>query len=465
MLTISELKNIRGIIKLENIIDDSILLTGGFIDSRICTEGSIYFCLKGRFVDGHDYIGNAIDNGSKLVVVDKSYKCLNDDCAGMKYPLLYCDDVENCMGQISKLWIAKSEAKIIGITGTNGKTTTKDYLLSILKSKFDNVIATKGNFNNFQGVPLTIFRITKDTDIAIIEMGTNDKGEIKYLSDIVNPDIALITNIGKGHLEKLEDELGVFEEKYSLFKQVINHKASGTIFVNLDDKYLQTIPDRSSCLVQVMKFFSLEKHDFYKESVHFSNIDVTENGYGKFEYNDLTIVLNSFGKLNVKNALAAISIAEFLGVDKVQIKEAIERTIISEKRGEVKKINNSEIILDCYNANPTSMMEVLESFSSISEDIFFIIGDMLELGASSSEEHTKIGEFINKNEFKFGLIYVFGEEMRVCFEKIKDLKNVKYFTDFEKMRIEFINEFDNYKKIVFKASRGKELENLIEGLK
>jgi len=458
LLRIEELKNIKVSVKIENIEDDSVFLSSGQIDSRLCSEGSIYFCLKGRYSDGHDYIKGAINNGAKLAVVDKNFV---PDSGNGKFPLLYCDNVELFMGHIAKLWIAKSGAKIIGITGTNGKTTTKDYLLEILKTKFKNVVATKGNFNNFQGVPLTIFNISSETEIAIIEIGTNSKGEIKYLADIVNPDIAIITNIGKGHLEKLGDELGVFEEKYSLFKQVINHKARGTIFVNLDDKYLKTIPERSSCLVQVMRFISLEKHDFYEKGVYFSNIGTDKNGYGKFTYKDIVITLNSFGELNLRNALAAISIADLLGIDVLDMKKALESVKISSKRGEVKVIGNSEIILDCYNANPSSMIEILKTFSKISKDTFFVIGDMLELGNSSVIEHSNIGKYIIEEDIRFGKIFIFGNEMKYCYDELLKIPNVHYFNDFDLMKKEFGLEYPSHKRIVFKASRGMELEKLL----
>ena len=462
MLRIDDIKNIKGSVKVENIVDSSILLSSGQIDSRLCKEGSIYFCLKGRYSDGHDYIESAIKNGAKLAVVDKDFKPVS---SSNKFPLLYCDNVELCMGSIAKLWIAKSGAKIIGITGTNGKTTTKDYLLAILKTKFKNVVATKGNFNNFQGVPLTIFNISSVTEIAIIEIGTNSKGEIKYLADIVNPDIAIITNIGKGHLEKLGDELGVFEEKYSLFKQVINHKERGTIFVNLDDNYLQTIPERSSCLVQVMRFFSLEKNDFYENGIYFSNIGTDENGYGKFTYKNIAITLNSFGELNLRNALAAISIADLLGVDALDMKRALESVTISSKRGEVKVIGDSEVILDCYNANPTSMIEVLSTFSKIYKDTFFVIGDMLELGNSSLIEHSNIGKYIVEENIRFGKLFIYGNEMKCCYSELLKTPNVHYFNDFDLMKKEFSMEYPRYKKIVLKASRGMELEKLLNNIK
>ena len=442
MFFIGDLINIAGT-RFEH-CDYSVQLSGGVIDSRLCSKGFIYFALKGSKADGHDFIGKAIDNGAVLAVVENGYQNKEN------YPVMYCADVEKYMGLLARKWRNGLSAKILAITGTNGKTSTKEMLFAILSKKYKTV-KTVGNYNNQQGVPLTIFNINDETEIAIVEMGTNHFGEIGNLCEIADPDLGMITNIGAGHLESFGDKFGVLKAKLEMYHYL--HNKNRLFFLNKDDQLLASaVVDKS-----YVKTFGLAvANDF-----HIENVGVNKDGFGRFDYRNIEIELGIKGMMHCRNALAASAFAESLGINAETIAEALNGFSVDLKRGESVKYGSSEVIMDCYNANPSSMMEAVKDLSSLDEGCFFVLADMLELGSSSESEHRELGRFLN--EISFVKLFLFGEEMEFCYQEMDDNDDrICYYNDFKLMKKDFDAIAADYLRIMLKGSRSMKLERLLD---
>jgi UDP-N-acetylmuramoyl-tripeptide--D-alanyl-D-alanine ligase len=440
MVKMSELLDAHGIIRYENLDNDRIV-TGGRTDSRQILSGDIYFALKGQNSDGHDFIAQAFEKKMSAAVVSADY--INNSC----FPVIYSKDVEKTLGGIANIWRKMHSAKIIGITGTNGKTTTKEMLAGILSNKF-RLISTFKNYNNQIGVPLTLLSIKEDTEVAIVELGTNHFGEIKYLSEISDPDLGIITNIGEGHLEFLRDKSGVFEEKKELFEHI--NKRGGKIFVNTDDEYLRSWKNGN-----ITTFGFTGTPD-----IKFENVIINENGFPEFRFKNIPAVMNVPGKLNLKNALAAAALADELGVPPEKITESLRSYKSSDKRYELVRFNNSQILLDCYNANPTSMEYFLNDISAMGRDFSVILGDMLELGSTSSGSHNRIADLAESLGFSQVLLY--GSEMKSAFIRRKFKGSVSFYESFDQRKEKFIELTAKGGKIAVKGSRGMKLEKLME---
>ena len=354
MVRLSELLNISSVNGYEH-VDKTAFVTGGKTDSRLITAGDLYFAFRGQNTDGHDFIPQCAEKGMAAAVVEKNYKNTG------KFPVVYSTDVEKTLGEFAASWRKLHKAKIIGITGTNGKTTTKEILSKILSSKF-RVISTFKNYNNQIGVPLTLLSINDDTEIAIVELGTNHPGEIEYLSRLSDPDIGIITNIGEGHLEFFKDKKGVYLEKSSLFEYL--YKKGGRIYLNTDDEYLY---EWEKGIVTTFGFKN-------SPDITFENIELNEKGLPEFSFNGTRASLSVPGMLNLKNALAASAIAFGLGMSSEDITRSLKEYRSADKRYELVRYKNSDVILDCYNANPTSMENFLNDISLMGKDFVLILG-------------------------------------------------------------------------------------------
>ena len=440
MIKLSEILELPSISKFE-FIDMDKTITGGAIDSREVKDGYLYFSLKGRNADGHNFIGNALDENISAAIVEVGYDNSNN------FPVIYSEDVEITMGEIASFWRSRSKAKIIAITGSNGKTTTKEMLYDILKDEF-KTIRTLKNYNNHQGVPLTLLNIKEETEYAIIEMGANHHGEIGYLSKIVAPDMGIITNIGDAHLEFFGSKEGVKKAKEELFEYIHDH--NGIVFVNSDDEYLKNWNKGN-----IVTYGSTED-----SSYSYSEVGIDEYGNGQFNYNHQKIKLSLPGVLNVKNAIAATTIAKHIGIKDSVIKEKLKNFKPYDKRYEEINYKNSKVILDCYNANPSSMKGIINDMAEINDSYIFILGDMFELGESSKEEHRNIGVLFNS--IKFRKLLLIGEDMKYCYDAIIDKNKVNFFNSIDELQEEFDILTNNEERIIIKASRGLKLERLVE---
>ncbi len=384
--------------------------TGGISnDTRTLKKGDFFVCLKGENFDGNQFAQKALELGAAYVVIDNPEYNINDNRIIL---------VENSLITLQKL--ANFHRKqfnipVIGITGTNGKTTTKELMQAVLSKKY-NVLYTLGNYNNHIGVPLTLLRIDNRHELAIIEMGASKPGDIKELCEIAEPTHGIITNIGKAHLEGMGDMEGVINTKKELYDFISQNK--GHLFVNADDKLLNNIiPEHCT-----KTSYGIQKADITGELIQLSPfIKMT---WKIKNYTSPLFETKMIGEYNFYNFLSAISIGVFFNVENELITDAIKNYVPENKRSQVVKTTKNTLIMDCYNANPTSMSSSLRSFSMIQNDNkLCILGAMKELGESSEKEHEKIIRLIEELNLK---CYTVGEEYDSINSKrvIEKAKNV-----------------------------------------
>lgn len=443
MLTIKEVQDHFKDYSFINTNQES-LITGFEIDSRNVTSGKVFFALKGDNTDGHNYLEKAVKNGAILCVISENYQGDPD------FPYLKCASPELFLQKLAMLFRRKSKATVIAITGTNGKTTTKDLLVSVLEKKY-KVLGTKGNFNNLLGVPITLGNLTRDTDIAVIEMGINHFGELTKLAEIADPDYGFITNIGNGHLEALHDLKGVLRAKTELFNYL--EKKGKTFFLNSSDKLLADfVADHQNGKVEIIDY--AKKYNL--------KVSINKSGQSRLVENGFDYSLNSFGLYNALNAQAAAGIGRFFNVSKENIKSALRYSKKSANRGEILKIRNTCIIKDCYNANPTSLESAITMAAGKEyKDLLFVLGDMLELGEKSKVLHENVAYQLKDIVNSTALLY--GKEMEICFKKLKELDySVKHFYKQAELKKEFQKVLDKFDLVLIKGSRRMELEKLLE---
>ena len=411
-------------------------------DSRNIKPDSIFFALKGENFNGNEFAESALKEGAEYAVIDEENFNKSN-----RFIL-----VENVLETLQKLAVyhrGKINLPVIGITGTNGKTTTKELMAAVLKKKF-KVVATSGNFNNHIGVPLTVLGISKDTEIAIIEMGANHIGEISALCNISKPGFGIITNIGKAHLVGFGSIEAIIKAKAELYKFISNNE--GLVFVNSDNntlkqlaKYLQKVTygtsENSNCRTKIIS------------SDPFVEI-LWNSGFG-----DVSIKSNLVGKYNFENILAAICVGDYFNVKIENIAQAIEEYIPQNNRSQFINTKKNKIFLDAYNANPSSMEAAIRNFAELDfKNKILIIGDMLELGDESLSEHRNILELIRK--LGFDNVFLIGAEF---YEANKNSGHKIFPKTEDAMQWFEANRLENA-TIFIKGSRGIKLEPLIKVL-
>ena len=402
-------------------------------DTRLINKGSIFFALKGENFDGNKFAEEAIKNGASYAVIDD--QSLNNP------KFIKVKNVLKSLQDLSKFHRSKLlKTKIIALTGSNGKTTTKELISEVLKKKY-KIISTIGNLNNHIGVPLTLLRIKQNTEIAIVEMGANHLNEIKLLTDIINPDFGLITNFGKAHLEGFGSIEGVIKGKSELYDFLIKNDKKA--FINNDD-YIQ-----NQFIGNKISFSKEDKSNYiFKE--------VKDTNYAGLNYNDFIVDSKLTGNYNYHNIAFATSVGLYFNISIEKIKEAISNYIPSNNRSQIIKKNNKLIILDAYNANPTSMISAINSLIEKQGNKSVILGDMFELGNQSEKEHHDLIDFCVKNNFEN--IFLIGNE----FFKQKDKFEIPFFYKTKDELNKHIKKFPiTSKYILIKGSRGMRMENLI----
>ena len=402
-------------------------------DTRLINKGSIFFALKGENFDGNKFAEEAIKNGASYAVVDD--QSLNNP------KFIKVKNVLKSLQDLSKFHRSKLlKTKIIALTGSNGKTTTKELISEVLKKKY-KIISTIGNLNNHIGVPLTLLRIKQNTEIAIVEMGANHLNEIKLLTDLINPDFGLITNFGKAHLEGFGSIEGVIKGKSELYDFLIKNDKKA--FINNDD-YIQ-----NQFIGNKISFSKEDKSNYiFKE--------VKDTNYAGLNYNDFIVDSKLTGNYNYHNIAFATSIGLYFNISIEKIKEAISNYIPSNNRSQIIKKNNKLIILDAYNANPTSMISAINSLIKKQGNKSVILGDMFELGNQSEKEHHDLIDFCVKNNFEN--IFLIGNE----FFKQKDKFEIPFFYKTKDELNKHIKKFPiTSKYILIKGSRVMRMENLI----
>ena len=349
--------------------------TGVSTDTRTINKDNLFICLSGDRYDANEFAQQAITNGAKYVISSDRARC-ND------INTFFVTDTLQFLQQLAHHHRKQFNIPIIGITGSNGKTTTKELINAVLETEL-NVLCTKGNLNNHIGVPLTLLQLNATHEIGIIEMGANKPGDIEELCDIAEPTHGIITNIGRAHLEGFGNFEGVLNKKLALYRSIKANQ--GIIFYNGDDSIL------SQQLPQIRTInYSVEKPSYCRGKI----IGLTP--YVTFEYSIEEVISSEIkthliGAYNLYNFLAAVCIGNYFNIPAQLIQKGLENYIPSNNRSQVLETKRNTLILDCYNANPSSMKAALESFSQIShEQKVAILGDMLELGTVSEEEHEAI---------------------------------------------------------------------------
>ena len=412
-------------------------------DTRKIEKNALFFCLRGENFNGNKFAKEALQKGAAFVVIDDSEYFKENS----QYILV--EDCLKSLQELAKYHRLQFDIPVIGLTGSNGKTTTKELIYSVLSEQF-NTTATFGNLNNHIGVPLTLLRINKNTEIALIEMGANHLKEIEFLCNITKPTHGYITNFGKAHLEGFGSIEGVIQGKSELYKSLENTK--GTALINSEDK------------LQVRLTKNQAKQQFGNKE---ADIVITSNNYTTKDNNHLSVsfqstIINSKlkGTYNYSNIKAAVAFGFIFDISLEKIKKGIEGYIPKNNRSQWLKTERNTVVLDAYNANPSSMTVALESLlNSDTKNKILILGDMLELGDYTADEHQKIIEILNKKTPE--TVILVGKEFKKTktsnsnFHKFEETKDV----------IPFLQKknFQN-KTILIKGSRGIALEVLQEYL-
>lgn len=432
--------------QLEELYSIFIKSTGVCIDTRQITKDCIFWGLPGSNTDGGQFAEMSLVKGALLAVRQSTSPSENPRIIHSENALLF-------LQELASYHRKQFDIPVIAITGTNGKTTTKELVSTVLASHY-KTHATKGNFNNHLGVPLTLLEMKTDTEIAVIEMGANSIGEIAELCEIAKPTCGLITNIGKAHLEGFGSVEGIKKAKSELYKYL--EKTRGWIFINTDEKELvelsrniqKKIEYGSSDLNHLFQFSSEVK----LESIDpFLVVSFNSTDYGRIMVNTKLI-----GSYNFPNIMSAIVIGQYFKVPDLRIKEALENYIPSNNRSQIIKKDSNTIILDAYNANPSSMQKAIENLKMMGgENKLAILGDMFELGSTSIAEHQQIvKECINS---KIGKAVFVGQE----FSKTMIPDNYISFTTIDETKDWFSQQSFHDTTILIKGSRGMKMESLL----
>jgi len=426
------------------------------IDSRNIRANTLFIALKGNRFDGHNFVKDAIKNGAEAIVINKSRLNQFND---IKVPIVTVKDTKLALGDIARIWRKKLHTKIIGITGSSGKTTVKDMLAQMLSEKY-KVNKTESNNNNHIGVPLAILNTNEKHQALVAELGTNHFGEIPYTANILSPDYSLITNIGDSHLEFLKNREGVWKEKSFLFEETIRN--GGKVFLNFDDPILKAKYLRKGNWIS---YGFSGRVDVQGEIKSFTEDGkpVIEITYKKKNYE---FTLPIYGEQSAKNFLACCAVALEFGMSIAQIKNTVSRLKAPSGRLDVQRFINFILIDDTYNANPDSTKAAIELVGRIKtfKKKILILGDMLELGKTSIKLHQRLKNVIVNS--KVDEVYTVGSKMKHLYEKF-DRTNLLaiHFTkrEFFKSYIKHINFNDSV--ILVKGSRGMRMEEFVSEIK
>jgi UDP-N-acetylmuramoyl-tripeptide--D-alanyl-D-alanine ligase len=414
-------------------------------DTRTITPGSIFFALKGENFNGNKFAKQALESGCAYAVIDEEEYWENDR-------VLLVKDVLSALQDLARHHRAKLNIPVIGITGSNGKTTTKELISTVLSRKY-RTYATKGNLNNHIGVPLTILSISKDQEMAVVEMGANHIGEIAMLCTISQPTHGIITNIGKAHLEGFGSPQGVIKAKNELYQHI--HAHGGTLFVNRDNPLLTDLSKDA----EKYTYGTSADADITGEYIGV-NPFVLLRWRSQLDPNPLnvkeTVETQIIGKYNFENLLAAACIGYYFEVSEEEINAALKSYAPSNNRSQVMKKGTNTVLLDAYNANPTSMAAAIDNFAELKgENKLLILGDMLELGNETAKEHQHITDLLRQKKLSNAVLV--GDH----FSKVNDTGAKLFGSADEALEWLKAQRIENT-IILIKGSRGVKLEKLVE---
>ena len=412
------------------------------IDSRRVCDKSLFIAIKGENFDGHDFIEQAFINGAICVLSEKMLD--------IKKNFIKIESSQQALLDLAECYRSLFKIKVVAVTGSYGKTTVKDLIADVLKSKY-KVVKSMGNFNNNIGLPLSVFKINDETEILVLEMGTNHFGEISVLSKVAKPDICVINNIGVAHIENFLDKDGILKAKSEIFDYASKNFIS---ILNGDDDYLRKIKlDRARVFYCGFK----KNNDIYIEEIS------QDKKNFKVNVMDCEINLKFINEMFIKNCIMAIGVGEYFGIEDKDIKQAIENFKFKNMRMELINIKDKfYVINDAYNANPDSMKGAIDNLvlfdkKGVKKKIC-ILGDMFELGDRAKEFHAKIGRYINDK--KLDLVICIGELAKNIFTEINKVDK-EYYESKEKF-FDGMDKFDFSESVVLvKASRGMNFEEIV----
>ena len=417
-------------------------------DTRKISEGDLFIPLKGENFDGHKFIEQAFEKGALC--------CLSAENTESEKAVIYVSDTRKALRDLAEYYISLFDIPVVGITGSVGKTTTKDMIASVLMQKY-NVLKTEGNFNNEIGLPLTVFKITEDTQVAVLEMGMNSFGEIHNLSKIAKPDIAVITNVGVSHIENLGSREGILKAKCEIFDFM---KDNGTAVLNIDNDMLQTLEGKTK--FNTLWYGVENKKDIYADNIVKNGVEsISCDIHMKNE--SFSVYIPVPGEHMVLNAMAAALVGNKLGLTVAEIKRGIEEFVPTKMRmAVIKTEKGTTIINDVYNANPVSMKAGIDVLSGGEGEKICILGDMFELGQFAKEMHYDTGVYAA--EKKIDKIICIGEISKSMYEGALSLGgNAFYFETQDEFIEKGIEELvSEGATVLVKASRGMHFEKTAE---
>ena len=430
---------------------EEITTKGVVIDSRQVEDGYLFIAIKGERVDGHNFVDDVFKKGALAVVSEKKLD--------IEKPYILVDSSTEALKDMAKYYRDNLDIKLIGITGSVGKTSTKEFIATVLAEKY-SVLKTEGNFNNEIGLPLTILKIRDHHEIAVIEMGISHFGDMKPLGIIANPDICVITNIGYCHLEHLKDRDGVLKEKTSMFDYA---KKNAEYILNLDDDKLATIKEVKGKEPIFISYSDKNAYAFVdntKESgIEGTRCVINVNG------NEVELIVPLPGKHMVLNALTACAIGSICGVSTNDMKNGIEKLEPVGGRVNIIKTDKYTLIDDCYNANPVSMKASIDVLTYANNRKVAILGDMFELGKDEKALHGSIGLHIANTSID---ILVTIGQLSVCIDEYAVLNGYKgeiiHFNTLDEFMLERANILKDGDTVLVKASHGMHLEKIINSL-
>ena len=413
--------------------------TGAVTDSRKVMAGQIYFAMRGERFNGNDFAVSALDKGAVIAVVDEP---------GLegKRNMIFVPDALETLQKLASIHRKNNPLPMIAITGSNGKTTTKELIHRVLSEKY-KVHATPGNLNNHIGLPLTILNMSNESEMLVVEMGANHKGEIRDLCRIADPDFGLITNVGKAHLEGFGGYEGVIIAKKELYDYIA--KKDGKVFVNIGNPLLRELSEGMNRIT----YSTGETAELTSLVINETPTLETEVTWRKDTFRVNTEL---YGRYNHENIAAAVCTGLYFGVSAESVRYAISSYKPDNMRSQIVETGKNRIYLDAYNANPTSMKNAIDFFAGIrASKKLLILGDMLELGADSQKEHKNIIDVVNKNTFD--QVMLIGPEFSDASSGSRHL----LFTDPDTAAIWLKNERPEGYDVLIKGSRGIGMEKLI----
>lgn len=419
-----------------------------FIDSREKVNQGLFVPIQGERLDGHEFIEQAIDNGAIAILCDESKQV--PEAVRQKAIFIYVQDTTLALQQLAHAYRNKINPIVVGITGSNGKTTTKDLVAAVVETSFQTHY-TNGNYNNHIGLPLTILAMASNTEVLVLEMGMSDFGEIERLSQVANPDYAIITNIGESHIEFLGSRKGIVQAKLEIRAGM---KEDGYLIIDGDEKSLQHLHNETNVITCGFN---------HTNQVMLDEVQLSGSSTF-FQLNDQQYELPLLGKHHAKNAAYAITFGNLLKIDEITMKSALKHIQVTSMRFQfLTGKNNVTIINDAYNASPTSMMAAIEAVKSI--DVFtnkvLVLGDIFELGERTEYFHRSIAEVIDD---PISTVFTYGDAASAISEEVHK-KNpeiaCKHFMSREQLTEELNFYLNEDTILLFKASRGMEFEQFV----